>query len=92
MNYILYIQIISFDCTSPRDNTQENYSDAATYHPSQKLPKLDEEDMQDTVGEVKSNSVGEVRTIYSCGPLHMDEQRQDDQVEPIYNSSVPIQV
>ena len=32
------------------------------------------------------------RYIYiSCGPLHMDEQRQDDQLEPIYNSSVPIQ-
>ena len=28
--------------------------------------------------------------IYSSGPLHMDEQRQDDQLEPIYNSSVPI--
>ena len=28
---------------------------------------------------------------YSCVPLHMDEQRQDDQLEPIYNSSVPIQ-
>ena len=28
---------------------------------------------------------------YSCGPLHIDEQRQDDQLEPIYNSSVPIQ-
>ena len=26
-----------------------------------------------------------------CGPLHMDEQRQDNQLEPIYNSSVPIQ-
>ena len=24
-------------------------------------------------------------------PLHVDEQRQDDQLEPIYNSSVPIQ-
>ena len=24
-------------------------------------------------------------------PLHTDEQRQDDQLEPIYNSSVPIQ-
>ena len=23
-------------------------------------------------------------------PLHMDEQRQDDQLEPIYNSCVPI--
>ena len=27
----------------------------------------------------------------SCGSHHMDEQRQDDQLEPIYNSSVPIQ-
>ena len=27
----------------------------------------------------------------SCGPLHMDKQRQDDQLEPIYNNSVPIQ-
>ena len=27
----------------------------------------------------------------SCGSLHMDEQRQDDQLEPTYNSSVPIQ-
>ena len=25
---------------------------------------------------------------YSCGPLHMNEQRQDNQLEPIYNSSV----
>ena len=24
-------------------------------------------------------------------PMHMDEQSQDDQPEPIYNSSVPIQ-
>ena len=28
---------------------------------------------------------------YSCGPLYIDEQRQDDQQEPTYNSSVPIQ-
>ena len=28
---------------------------------------------------------------HSCGPLHIDEQRQDDQLEPIHNSSVPIQ-
>ena len=26
-----------------------------------------------------------------CGPLHMDEQKQEDQLEPTYNSSVPIQ-
>ena len=29
--------------------------------------------------------------MYSCRPLHMGEQRQDDQLEPIYSSSVPIQ-
>ena len=28
--------------------------------------------------------------MYSCGPLHMDEQRQDDQLEPTYSSSVPL--
>ena len=37
--------------------------------------------MRDTAGEV----------TYSCGPLHMDEPRQDNQLEPICNSSVPIQ-
>ena len=43
--------------------------------------------MQDTAGEVGTSSKG----MYSYGPLHMDEQRQDDQLEPTYNSSVPIQ-
>ena len=29
--------------------------------------------------------------MYSCGPhVHMDGQRQDDQLEPTYSSSVPI--
>ena len=28
---------------------------------------------------------------WRSGPLHMFEQRQDDQLEPTYNSSVPIQ-
>ena len=28
--------------------------------------------------------------LHSSEPLHMDEQRQDDQLESIYNSSVPI--
>ena len=43
--------------------------------------------MQDTAGEVRTNS----SAIYFCEPLHTDEQRQDDQLESIYNSSVPIQ-
>ena len=42
--------------------------------------------MRDTAGEVGTNSY----VTYSCGPLHM--QRQDDQLEPTYNSSVAIQV
>ena len=28
--------------------------------------------------------------MYTGGPLHMAEQRQDDQFEPTYSSSVPI--
>ena len=42
--------------------------------------------MQDTAGEVGMNS----SVIYSCELLHMDEEKQDDQLEPIYKSSVPI--
>ena len=37
--------------------------------------------MQNTAEEVGTNS---------CGPLHVDEQRQDDQLEPTFHSSVPI--
>ncbi len=40
--------------------------------------------MWDTAGEIGMYS-------YFCGPLHMDEQRQDDLLEPTNNSSVPIQ-
>ena len=43
--------------------------------------------MQDTPGEVRTNS----KAIYSSGPLHMDEQRLDEQLEPIYHSFVLIQ-
>ena len=28
--------------------------------------------------------------MHSCGPLHMDEQRENDQLESTYSSSVPI--
>ena len=28
--------------------------------------------------------------MYPCEPLHMDVQRQDNQLEPTYSSSVPI--
>ena len=34
---------------------------------------------------------GFISVMYSCGPFHMDEQRQDDQLKPTYSSSVLIQ-
>ena len=67
--------------TSPGGSTSQSSSCTATYQPSRKLSKLDEPDMQDTAGEVGT---------YSCGPLHIDEQKQDVQLEPTCNSSVSI--
>ena len=72
--------------TSHGGSTPQSTSCTATYHPSRKLSKLDEPDMRDTAGEVGTSSW----VIYSCGPIHMDEQRQDDKLEPTYSSSVPI--
>ena len=72
--------------TNPGDSTPQSSSYTATYHPSRKLSRLDEPDKRDTAGEVGTSSW----VMYSCGPLHMDEQRQDDQLEPTYSSSVPI--
>ena len=63
---------------------QQLYSYTATYHPSRKLSKLDKADMRDTAGELGSSS----KVMYSCGPLHMDEQRQGDQLELTSSSSV----
>ena len=60
---------------------------AAIRHSSQKLLKLDEPDMRDIAGEVRTNSWA----TYSSVTLHMEEQRQIEQLEPIYNSTVPIQ-
>ena len=42
--------------------------------------------MWDTAEEVETNSL----VTYSCGPFHMDKQRQDHQLELTYNSSVAI--
>ena len=71
--------------TSPGDSTPESSSYTATYHPSRKLSKLDEPDTRDTA-EVGTSSW----EMYSCGPLQMDEQRQDVQFEPTYSSPVLI--
>ena len=73
--------------TSPGDNTPQSSSYTATDQPSRKLSKLDEPDTQDTAGEVGTSSW----VMYFCGPLHMDEQRQDIQFKPTYSSSEPIQ-
>ena len=68
--------------TSPGGNTQQNRSCTATYLPSRKLFNL-----REPAGKVRTNS----NAIYTYGPLHMDEQRWDDQLEPTYKSSVWIQ-
>ena len=71
--------------TSPGDNTPQSSSYTATNHLSRKLSKLNEEDMRDTAEKVETSSC----VMYSCGPLHMDKQSQDVQLEPTYSSSVP---
>ena len=42
--------------------------------------------MQDTAGEVGTSS----KVMYSYGSFHMAEQKQGDQLEPTYSSSVMI--
>ena len=54
--------------------------------PITKTIRFDESDMQDSTGEIGTK----LQVTYSYGPLHMELQRQDDQLEPTYNSSVPI--
>ena len=66
--------------TGPGDSTPQSSSYTATYHPSRKQQRLDEPDTWNTVGEVGISSL----VMYSCGPLHMGEQRQEVHVEPTY--------
>ena len=42
--------------TSPGGHSPQNNRCTATYHPSQKLSKLDKPDIQNTAGEVRMNS------------------------------------
>ena len=72
--------------TGPGESTPQSSSCTATNHQSWKLSKLDKPDMQDTTGEVGTNSL----VMYSYGPLHMAKQKQSDQLEPTYSSSVRI--
>ena len=56
----------------------------ATYLPSLKPPKEDEQDIRNTAGEVKTNS----EATFSNRPFHKDKQVLDVQLEHIYHSSV----
>ena len=62
----------------------QNSNCTATYHLSRKLLKLDEPVMRDTGGKVRTSH----KLHIPVDPIHMDKQRQEDQQEPIYNSSV----
>ena len=52
----IYDRIYLYQAISPGGSTPQNSSCTATYHPSRKLSKLDESDMQDTAGGVGTNS------------------------------------
>ena len=52
--------------------------------PISKTIKLDEQDIGDTAGEIRTNS----KAMYSYGPLHMDVHVLNDNLELFYNSSV----
>ena len=52
--------------TGPGSNIPQDSSCMATYFPSQKLSKLDKQDMWDTTGGIRTN------VIFFYGPLHMD--------------------
>ena len=58
----------------------------ATYLPSRKLSKLEESGMQNIAREAVTSSW----VMFSNGPRHMIEQKQDDQLKPTYSSSVRI--
>ena len=71
---------------SPGSNTPQGTNYTATCLPSRKLSKLDEPDMQDTAEEARTSSL----VMYSYGPPHMTEQKQDDQLKRKYSSYVRI--
>ena len=71
---------------SPGGNTQQGNNYTATCLPSRKQSKLDQPDMQDTAGEAGTSSW----VMYSYGPPHMAELKQDDQRKHTHNSYVRI--
>ena len=66
--------------------TPQDTNCTATCFLSRKLFKLDAPDMQDTAGEAGTNS----QVMYSYGPPHMAEQKQDDQHEHTFSNYVRI--
>ena len=54
--------------------------------PITKTIKVRRTSMQDIAGEAGTSS----KVMFSYGPRHMAEQKQDDQLEPTYSSSVRI--
>ena len=61
---------------SPGGNTPQSTNNTVSSLSSRKLSKLDEPDTQDTDGEAEKSS----EVMYSYGPPHMAEQKQDDQL------------
>ena len=55
-DYAKMLQVIVNKSNIQQDNTQQSSSCTATYHPSRKLSKIDEPHMQNTAGEVRTNS------------------------------------
>ena len=85
------LMVITQECceqywTRPGGNTPQGTNYTATCLPSRKLSKLDEPDTQDTAGEAGMSS----SVMYSYGPPHMAEQKQDDQLEHTFSSYVRI--
>ena len=72
--------------TSPSGNTPQGTNYTPTCLPSRKLSKSDEQYMQDTAGEARTNSL----VMYSYGPPYMAGQKQDDQLEHTFSSYVRI--
>ena len=85
-NHIKSLMATTQECCKQYWTVPGSSTCMATYHPSRKLSKLDETDMLDTAAEVGTTSL----MIYPYGPLHMTEQKQGDQLEPRYSSSVRI--
>ena len=61
-------------------NSPQSSICTATYHPSRKQSTLDEAHTRDTARYVRVD----LKSMYSCGPVHMDEQELDDLLEPTY--------